>query len=135
VSVRGPGLDQPTARPVADPRLARRLLLACRLAIGIRLLLLFGILSFPLVLLSAALWNEIYLGVLATFAASMAVYMGLAATLKCPACKRRFLMESDPPLPGARREEPFGVWGTMVWAIVRHREFSCMYCGAAWHLP
>lgn len=104
-------------------------LTACWLALGVRAVLVLGLLAIPLVLVSQALGEYIYVGVLGAFVITMGVYMILAAGLRCPACGRRFLVERHGQRhPDARRVPPFSLWGTVISDVIRRREFTCMYC-------
>lgn len=112
------------------PGVSRLALVACWLAVLIRVLLVVGLVTTPVVFASSAVWEWIYLFVLGSFVVLMAAYMGLAFSLRCPACRRRFLVESRGAThPEARKAQPLSRWGTMVLDIIRHRQFTCMYCG------
>ncbi len=102
---------------------------ACWLAIVVRVLLVVGLIALLVAMVSVSIWESVYVIVLAIFVVTMAAYLGFALTLRCPACRRRFLMESGPKHSAARRAQHFGYWGTVVWDIVRNRHFICMYCG------
>lgn len=109
---------------------SRFVLVACWLAIVVQVLLVVGLFALPFAIVSLSLWELVYVIVLAIFVVAMAAYLGFAFTLRCPACRRRFLMESGPKHSAARKAQHFGYWGTVVWDIVRSRQFICMYCGA-----
>jgi hypothetical protein len=94
-------------------------------------LLVVGLIATPVALASYAVWEWVYLVVLSAFVVLMAAYIGLAFTLRCPGCTRRFLVESrGGKHPAARKAQHLGHWGTVVLDIIRHRQFTCMYCGA-----
>jgi hypothetical protein len=109
---------------------SRVVLGACWLAIIVRVLLVVGLIALPVAIVSVSIWEFVYVIVLAIFVVTMAAYLGFAFTLRCPACRRRFLMESGPKHLAVRKAPHFGYWGTMVWGVVRSRQFICMYCGA-----
>lgn len=131
-------LHSPIERGASTPGFAggaqdvsRLALVACWLAIVVRGLLIIGFITIPLAYADYAVWEWIYVMVLAGCVALMGAYALLAFTLRCANCRRRFLVESRMGKhPQARRARPLGHWGTVVRDIVRQRQFVCMHCGA-----
>jgi hypothetical protein len=109
---------------------SRFVLAACWLALVVRVLLVVALIALLVAIVSVSIWKFVSVIVLALFVVTMAAYLGFAFTLRCPACRRRFLMESGPKHSAARRAQHSGYWGTVVWDVVRRRQFICMYCGA-----
>jgi DNA-directed RNA polymerase subunit RPC12/RpoP len=113
-----------------EPGVSSLALVACWLAVLVRVLLVVGLIGVPVAFLIDAVEEWIYLFVLGPFVFLMAAYIGLAFTLRCPACRRRFLVESrGSKHPEARKAQPFSHYSTMVLDIIGHRRFTCMYCG------
>lgn len=114
-----------------EPRtVSRCLLVACWMAIVARLLLVAVLIAIVLTFVYFEAGQLLYLVSLAALVAVWGTYFLLALALRCPDCRRRILVESrHPKHPNARKEEHFGHWGTLVWAVVRRRDFTCMHCG------
>jgi len=118
---------------VAEPRTSQRLFLACWLAILARIFLIVGPITTPLAIISYGMWELLYLGLLGTFVVFMTVHISLAFVLRCPNCSKPFLLESTGRKdPAVRKVEHFDYWGTIVWSVVRHQEFTCMHCGVSY---
>jgi len=79
--------------PSQEATASRLALVACRLAVVVRIVLVVGIVTLPIAFLSSTVWNWIHEIVLALFVVLMGAYIGLAFTLRCPNCRRRFLVE------------------------------------------
>ena len=113
-----------------ERRTSERLLLACWLAILARIFLIVGLITTPVAMISYEIWELLYVLSLGIFLLVMGAYTGLAFALRCPNCGRRVLIESkEPKHSGARKADHLDYWGTVVWSVVRHQEFSCMHCG------
>jgi predicted RNA-binding Zn-ribbon protein involved in translation (DUF1610 family) len=113
-----------------ERRTSERLLLACWLAILARIFLIVGLVTTPVAIISHEIWELLYVLSLGIFLLVMGAYTGLAFVLRCPNCGRRVLIESkEPKHSGARKAHQLDCWGTVVWNVVRHQEFSCMHCG------
>jgi len=90
-----------------------------------------GLIATPIAFASYAVWEWIYIVVLGPIVVLMAAYMGLAFTLRCPVCHRRFLVEAwGAKHPAARKAQYLGHWGTVVTDILRKHQFTCVYCGS-----
>lgn len=114
-----------------DPVASRLALVACWVAVLVRVVLVIGVIAIPVAFASYAIWEYIYLTVLGAFVVLMGAYIGLAFTLRCPHCRRRFLVESRGGRhPAARKAEHLGYWGTLVRDTIRDHQFTCMHCGA-----
>jgi hypothetical protein len=104
--------------------------LACWLVVLVIALLTFALVALPIALLSPQTWEVIDSGLLAMILVLMVAYMLLTMTLRCPACRRRFLIESSGPKhPAAPRRPHVGHWGTTVLEVLQRHQFVCMYCG------
>lgn len=58
------------------------------------------------------------------------VYLALAIYLKCPACSRRFLIQTyEPKSDKARTKWNMDYWTFVVIDTLFRRSFVCMYCG------
>jgi hypothetical protein len=113
-----------------EHRTSELLLLACWLAILARIFLIVGLITTPVAIISYWIWELLYVLQLGTLMVVLAVYFGLAFVLRCPNCSKRFLVESPGQKhPAARKAEYLNHWGTIVWSVVRHQEFTCMHCG------
>src|SRR5206468_2789681 len=88
-----------------------------------------ALLIMPLALVGVRGVPALYEAILGSSIALQFAYLALAATLRCPACRRRFLIESRGPKHPAPRRAPFGYWGTTVWDMLTRRRWTCMYCG------
>ncbi len=109
----------------------RGVLVACWLAVGARALLVLGLLALPLAWVRHEVWGYLYLAVVPVFVLIWGIYLAFALALRCPACGRRFLIESrDLKHPAARRARYCDYWGTVVSDVIRYGQFACMYCGA-----
>lgn len=110
---------------------SRLALVACWLAVLVRVFLVLGLIAIPVAFVSYAVWEWIYMIGLGAFVVLMGAYIGLAFTLRCPSCRRRVLVESRRGKhPAARKARHLGHWGTLVRDIIRQRQFICMHCGA-----
>jgi hypothetical protein len=77
-------------------------------------------------------WSVIALGGLAIVAP---IYVVLAFQLRCPSCRRRFLIEDmKQKHPAARKLPWIDHWATTSIDVVRWRKFTCMYCGQEFEL-
>ncbi len=122
---------QSTVSTPGDPEASRLALVACWLAVVVRVLLVGGLIATPIAFASYAVWEWIYIVVLGPIVVLMAAYMGLAFTLRCPVCHRRFLVEAwGAKHPAARKAQYLGHWGTVVTDILRKHQFTCVYCGS-----
>jgi hypothetical protein len=83
--------------PVAQYATSKMVLLASWLAVIVPAVLVVGLTATPIALLSPQVWEVVYIAVLGTVVVVMSAYMVLAVTLRCPACRRRFLIESRGP--------------------------------------
>jgi hypothetical protein len=109
--------------------------LACWLAVVSRVLLVVALLTTPVALVNYVVWEALYVALLAAFVISWMTYTGIAFALRCPGCRKRFLVEAPGPRhAGTRRIDYFGSWGTVVWETLRHQQFACMYCGEQWRV-
>jgi len=115
--------------PSQEATASRLALVACRLAVVVRIVLVVGVVTLPIAFLSSTAWNWIHEIVLALFVVLMGAYIGLAFTLRCPNCRRRFLVERRDRHAAAKKAEHLGHWGTVVRDVLRQRHFTCMYCG------
>jgi len=109
--------------------ISRMALLACWLALLAISVLILGLVATPIALLEGSSWDVIYSASLETSVILVVMYMALAVTLRCPACRRRFLIEWPGPEHSAARKPPFRYWGTTVWDVVTLHQFTCMHCG------
>jgi len=115
---------------VMERRTSERLLLACWLAILARIFLITGLITTPVAIINYSRWELLYVVQLGILAVVLAVYIGLAFVLRCPNCSERFLLESmGPKHAAARKTAHLDYWGTIVWSVIRHQEFTCMHCG------
>ena len=113
-----------------ERRTSERLFLACWLAILARIFLIVGLITTPVAIISYEIWELLYVLSLGIFLLLMGVHTGLAFVLRCPNCGRRVLIESkEPKHSAARKADHLNYWGTVVWSVMRHQEFSCMHCG------
>jgi hypothetical protein len=120
---------------VLEHRTSQRLLLACWLTVLARVILIVGLIATPVAILSYSIWELLYVLTLGIFLFVMGAYTGLAFVLRCPNCSRRVLIESkEPKHSAARKAEHLNYWGTVVWSVVRHQEFTCMHCGVLYRL-
>ena len=120
---------------VLEHRTSQRLLLACWLTVLARVILIVGLIATPVAILSYSIWELLYVLTLGIFLFVMGAYTGLAFVLRCPNCGRRVLIESkEPKHSAARKAEHLDYWGTVVWSVVRHQEFTCMHCGVLYRL-
>lgn len=79
-----------------------------------------------------ATWSVVALGGLVIIAL---IYGLLAFQLRCPSCKRRFLIEDlKQKHPKARKLPWIDHWATTAIDVVRWRKFACMYCGQRFEL-
>jgi len=115
--------------PSQEATASRLALVACWLAVVVRIVLVVGIVTLPIAFASSTIWNWIHEIVLALFVVLMGAYIGLAFTLRCPNCRRRFLVERRDRHAAAKKAEHLGHWGTVVHDVLRQRHFTCMYCG------
>lgn len=109
--------------------ISKMVLVACWLATLAINVLILGLVATPIAFLERSRWNVIYWASLGTSVILVVMYMGLAVTLRCPACRRRFLIEWPGPKHSAARKPPFGHWGTTVRDVVTLHQFTCMHCG------
>jgi hypothetical protein len=105
-------------------------LLACWFVVLGMTLPILALAATPIAFLSLGTWQVISYGVVAMTVIFIAVYMALAVTLRCPACRRRFLIESSGSKhPAALKRAHLGHWGTTVLDVTMRHQFVCMYCG------
>ena len=110
--------------------MSKAALVACWLALfGISVLIL-ELAATPIALLERSSWEVIYGASLGASVILLVMYIALALTLRCPACRQRFLIERRGPKHSAAHKPPFGHWGTTVWHVVTLHQFTCMHCGA-----
>jgi hypothetical protein len=110
--------------------ISKMALLACWLVLLVTALLILALGAMAIALLSLGTWEVINRGLVVMIAILMAVYMAITMTLRCPACRRRFLIESRGLKHSAALKRPhFGHWGTTVLDVVQRHQFVCMYCG------
>jgi hypothetical protein len=112
-------------------RVTRRALAACWLALLARLVLVIGVLTVPAAFVRGDVWESIYLSVLAAFVLTWGASIALSLTVRCPRCRRRFLLPRPPWSRSAKGkthhlQDPH----TAVWDIVRVRNFVCGCCAA-----
>jgi len=112
-----------------EHRTLQRLLLACWLAILARIFLIVGLITTPVAIVSYEIWELLYVLSLGIFLLLMGAYTGLAFALRCPNCGSVLIESKEPKHSGARKADHLDYWGTVVWSVVRHQEFSCMHCG------
>jgi hypothetical protein len=107
---------------VLEHRTSQRLLLACWLAVLARVILIVGLITAPVAIISYEIWEFLYVLTLGIFLLVMGAYTGLAFVLRCPNCSRHVLIESkEPKHSAARKAEHLDYWGTVVWSVVRHQ--------------
>src|SRR5438874_7819831 len=128
---------RPVERDIALPAVlseglpvSRLAIVACWLAVLVRVVLVLGLIAMPIALASTTGWAWIEDMILGVFIIPMAAYMALAFTLRCPSCRRCFLVEPRAKHPTARKIGHLDHWGTVVRDVLRQRQFTCMYCGA-----
>jgi hypothetical protein len=110
--------------------ISKMALLACWLVVLVMTLPILALAATPIAFLSLGTWQVISYGVVAIVVVFMAVYMVLTVTLRCPACRRCFLIESSGPKhPAALKRSHLGHWGTTVLDVTMRHQFVCMYCG------
>ena len=61
---------------------------------------------------------------LPAFLLGMLLFFPMALALRCPACRRRVLIQ---PIKAVYSEA--ADWVSVAWKIVRKRQFTCMHCG------
>ena len=67
---------------------------------------------------------------LAILVSAALVYIPFAFSLKCPACSRRFLIQSDElKHEDARTKWRLNYWAFVVVDVLLRDSFVCMYCG------
>jgi len=114
---------------------SRLVRLACWFAVVSRVLLVVALLITPVALVNYFVWEAMYVALLAAFVISWITYTGVAFALRCPGCRKRFLVVlPEPRHAGTRRIDYFDPWGTVVWETLRHQQFACMYCGEQWRV-
>ena len=110
--------------------ISKMALLACWFVMLVIALLILALGAMPIALLSLGTWEVINRGLVAMIVILMTMYMAITMTLRCPACRQRFLIESRAlKHPAALKRPHFGHWGTTVMDIVQRHQFVCMYCG------
>jgi hypothetical protein len=130
--------------PTEGPTVSRLAVVACWLAVAVRVVLVLGLIAISIVGLIAIsiafathpagtwdwrTWDWMYDIVLGVFIIPMLVYIALAFTLRCPSCRRCVLVERGKKHPASRKMGHLGYWGTVVRDILRERQFTCMHCG------
>ena len=112
-----------------------RLLLACRLVVASWVLipLSFAALFAGLAGLGPAeALGRTWMALVAAFVVVGIAELAIAWTLRCPACRRRVLIEVYGPFhPGARVMRLGGHYAPVVLDVLRRRRFTCMHCGHA----
>jgi hypothetical protein len=128
-----PPLGDTVSVAVMERRTLQRLFLACWLAILARIFLIVSLITTPVALISYGMWELLYVVQLGILVVVLVVYIGLAFVLRCPNCSKRLLVElMGPKHPAARKAKRLDYWGTIVWSVVRHQEFTCMHCGVSY---
>lgn len=63
---------------------------------------------------------------------SVLLLLPIRFLFRCPSCGERILVQGSRSLHPARHRLPFGIasWVAVALDIVRHREFTCVHCGA-----
>jgi hypothetical protein len=112
-----------------------RLILACRLVVaGWVLLGVFfaGFAAFLAVAPAGVTSRQAVAVLLTPVVLVIAMETGIAWTLRCPACNGFVLLQTSGPFhPAARRWIVGGTYAPIVVDLLRHRRFTCMYCGEA----
>jgi len=57
------------------------------------------------------------------------LHMSTTLKIKCPLCKRRFLIQTEKNPPFSEKKLYLDGWASTVISIIQKRCFSCMYCG------
>jgi hypothetical protein len=108
----------------------KAVLLASWLAVLARILVIVALIGTVVAVLHYEIWTLLYLVLLSAVVVVWGGYLGLAISLRCPACRQHFFIEKrGPKHAAARKAQYFDYWGTTVLDIIRRREFTCMYCG------
>lgn len=119
-----------TARGVGklSKTVQKAVLLACSVAVLARILVISGLIGMFIVLIDVEVWSLLYLVLVSLVIVAWGGYLGFAMTLRCPACRRRFLIETRERKHGAARRRSISIIGERRSSISALR-IRLMYCG------
>ena len=81
-------------------------------------------------------WGWLSLVAICGFFPGAILYFVLAFFFRCPACGRLVLVQTFRPLhPAARKISGLAGWSAIVLDVLKHAQFTCMYCGARCEVP
>jgi hypothetical protein len=114
-------------------RKSNRLVLACRMLVAVWMLQALFLLCMLAVFAQvgpASVVGGTIQGSLALSVIILPIELCIAWGLRCPACRGWVLLQTFGPFhPAARIVEPGGHYAAVVLDVLRHRRFTCMYCG------